>query len=77
MRNEKCVIKVITLKEYVTKVFNINLNIEALSPRRLIQFAETEAVTEDIFKEYLTVSLWKMRIYYPGYARKPLISETV
>jgi len=57
MRNEKCVIKVITLKEYVTKVFNINLNIEALSPRRLIQFAETEAVTEDIFKEYLTVSL--------------------
>jgi len=39
------------------KVFNINFNIETLSLRQLIQFAETESVTEDIFKEYLTVSL--------------------
>jgi len=28
-----------------------------LSPKQLIQFAETEAVTDDIFKEYLAVSL--------------------
>jgi predicted AAA+ superfamily ATPase len=39
------------------KVFNINFNIEILSPRHLIQFAETESVTEDILKEYLVVSL--------------------
>jgi predicted AAA+ superfamily ATPase len=39
------------------KVFNINFNIENLSFRHLIQFAETESVTEDIFKEYLAVSL--------------------
>jgi uncharacterized protein len=39
------------------KVFNINFNIEAISLKELIYFAETEAVTEDIFKEYLAVSL--------------------
>ena len=39
------------------KVFNINFNIETLSLKSLIQFAETESVTEDIFKEYLVVSL--------------------
>jgi len=39
------------------KVFNINFNIETLSLKHLIQFAETESVTEDIFKEYLAVSL--------------------
>jgi uncharacterized protein len=39
------------------KVFNINFNIEILSLKQLIQFAETESVTEDIFKEYLAVSL--------------------
>jgi uncharacterized protein len=39
------------------KVFNVNLNIETVSLKELIQFAEIEAVTEDIFKEYLTVSL--------------------
>jgi len=39
------------------KVFNINFNIETLSLKQLIQFAETESVTEDIFKEYLVVSL--------------------
>ena len=39
------------------KVFNINLNIETLSLKQLIQFAETESITEDIFKEYLAVSL--------------------
>jgi len=39
------------------KVFNINFNIETLSLKELIQFAETESVTEDIFKEYLVVSL--------------------
>jgi len=39
------------------KVFNINFNIEAISLKELIYFAETESVTEDIFKEYLTVSL--------------------
>jgi len=41
----------------ITKVFNINLDIETLSPKQLIQFAETESVTDDIFKEYLAVSL--------------------
>jgi predicted AAA+ superfamily ATPase len=39
------------------KVFNINFNAETLSHKELIQFAETEAVTDDVFKEYLTVSL--------------------
>jgi uncharacterized protein len=39
------------------KVFNINFSIETLSLKHLIQFAETESVTEDIFKEYLVVSL--------------------
>jgi len=39
------------------KVFNINFNIETLSFKQFIQFAETESVTEDIFKEYLVVSL--------------------
>jgi len=39
------------------KVFNINFNIETLSLKQLIQFAETESVTEDIIKEYLAVSL--------------------
>jgi len=39
------------------KVFNINFNIEAISLKELIYFAETEAVTEDIFKEYLAVFL--------------------
>jgi uncharacterized protein len=39
------------------KVFNINFNIETLSLKQLIQFAETESVTDDIFKEYLVVSL--------------------
>ena len=39
------------------KVFNINFNIEAISLKELIYFAETESVTEDIFKEYLAVSL--------------------
>ena len=37
------------------KVFNINFDIVSL--KDLIQFAETESVTEDIFKEYLVVSL--------------------
>ena len=41
----------------VSKVFNINLNIEALSLKQLIQFAETESVTEHIFKEYIVVSI--------------------
>jgi uncharacterized protein len=39
------------------KVFNININSENLSLKKIIQFAETESVTEDIFKEYLAVSL--------------------
>ena len=39
------------------KVFNNNFNIETISLKDLIQFAETEAVTDDIFKEYLAVSL--------------------
>ncbi|WP_461246884.1 ATP-binding protein [Treponema sp. R6D11] len=39
------------------KVFNINLDSETLSIKNLIQFAETESVTDDIFKEYLAVSL--------------------
>jgi len=39
------------------KVFNINFNAETLSLKELIQFAETEAVTEDVFKEYLVASL--------------------
>ncbi len=38
------------------KIFNINFNIETLSLKYLIQFAETESVTEDILKEYLVVS---------------------
>jgi predicted AAA+ superfamily ATPase len=41
------------------KVFNINFNIETLSLKELIQFAETESVTDDIFKEYLAVSLFE------------------
>jgi len=39
------------------KVFNINFNIETLSLKQLIQFAETKSVTDDVFKEYLAVSL--------------------
>jgi predicted AAA+ superfamily ATPase len=39
------------------KVFNINFNIETLSLKELILFAETESVTDDILKEYLTVFL--------------------
>jgi predicted AAA+ superfamily ATPase len=39
------------------KIFNINFNIETISLKDLIRFAETESVTEDIFKEYLVVSL--------------------
>ena len=39
------------------KIFNINFSIETISLKELIQFAETEAVTDDIFKEYMTVSL--------------------
>jgi len=39
------------------KVFNINVDIETLSLKQLIQFAETESVTEHIFKEYIVVSL--------------------
>jgi len=39
------------------KVFNISFNIETLSLKDLIQFAETESITDDIFKEYLVVSL--------------------
>jgi len=44
-------------KGCITKVFNVNFDIEDISPKQLIQFAETEAVTDDIFKEYLAVSL--------------------
>jgi len=39
------------------KIFNINFDIEDISLKELIQFAETESFTDDIFKEYLTVSL--------------------
>ena len=39
------------------KIFNIDFDIETLSLKRLIQFAETESVTGDVFKEYFVVSL--------------------
>jgi uncharacterized protein len=39
------------------KVFNVNFNIENISLKVLIQFAEAKSVTGDIFKEYLTVSI--------------------
>lgn len=39
------------------KIFNINFNIETLSLKQLIQFAETESVTEHIFKEYIVASI--------------------
>jgi len=41
----------------VTKVFNVNFDTENLSHKQLLQFAETKSVTDDIFKEYLAVSL--------------------
>jgi predicted AAA+ superfamily ATPase len=41
----------------IMKVFNVNFNIETFSLKNLIQFAETESVTDDIFNEYLAVSL--------------------
>ena len=39
------------------KVFNIEFNVEDLSTKGLIQFAETTAVTANILKEYFVISI--------------------